>query len=210
MRIPAIGAAARGDRIGNIHGESYQGAKALKGAGMKKMPLRMLTTGAFVLAGVIAAVRSSWRAPVVPYGHNEVTVNTLLLLFFAGYALCVSAGYYVRCGDSWIAGDADRWGWLFIAHGMAMLLAAALGLLSRFGPMVGTVWTAASFPAGAFLFAAGIVLLCVGFRGIGNRRQSSVPYVLVTYIMAALFIVLGAMPALLVFVWLMGGGMNIA
>jgi hypothetical protein len=177
---------------------------------MKKVSLRILTTGAFVLAATIAAIRSSWRGPVVPYGHNEVTVNTLLLLCFAGYALYIVMQYYVRSRDSWIAGERGCWKWLVTAHGMTILLAAVLGLLSRCGPEPFTVWTAAILPAGAFLFAAGIAVLYVGFRGLGNSSKNPTPYMLVNYMIAALFIVFGAMPAFWVFIWLMGGGINLA
>ena len=197
---------------------------------MKKSALYKATVIAFVLIPLLAIVRLTYPAPTLDYGHREITVNSVFLLLFGIYALFVSIINFIRCHDSWKIGKTQWKIQLTFTYIFAFIFAVSLPFLMMFqaesynssisqGRYTSTGIDAFDpgafipglvFVSPAFLFPIGIVLFFLGFVGLHYFKLRPKSYLIIIFSTSVVFVLGGALSALLVFAWWANGGINLA
>lgn len=192
---------------------------------MKKSTLYKATVIAFVLIPLLAVVRLIYPAPTLGYGHREITVNSIFLLLFGIYAFFVSIMNFIRCYDSWKVGKTEWKIQLKFSYFIAFIFAVSLPFLMMFqAESYSSSYTSTGFEAfepgdfipnlvfvsPAFLFPIGIVLFFLGFVGLHYFKLRPKSYLIIIFSTSVVFVLGGALSALLVFAWWTGGGINVA
>jgi hypothetical protein len=201
--------------------------KIVEAKNMKKLGLNIPTIIAFFLVPVIAAVRVIYEGPSLAYGHGDITEESVLILIFAIYCFFVSAFNFIRAHKGWKHND-EQWKKLTTsAHICNIAFAISLAILTLFGQLSvnygGSFYSSSQsffellqgflymfmFVSLAWLFPLGIVLLVLGLGGLKYSKSRPKGYLVVTIITAVLFTLGGALPAFIVSMFWIGGGIVI-
>jgi hypothetical protein len=176
---------------------------------MKKSTLNILTIIAFLLIPVLALIRLNYHAPTLDYGDGQITLNSVLLLMFGIYAFFVSTGNFVRAHRSWKAGKPQWKAHDAVAYFCTLVFSVSLAFLMMFD-------TNRCFPeyflfclrivSPAFLLPVGFVLLTLGINGLFYSKTRPKAYLIITFLAFVPFTFGGVIPAFLVgLFWLTGG-----
>jgi hypothetical protein len=71
---------------------------------IKKLTLTRATILTFVFIPSLSLIFRNYYPPALNYGRGEVTLNSILFLLFAVYAVIVSGFHFFQCHNSWETG----------------------------------------------------------------------------------------------------------
>jgi hypothetical protein len=189
---------------------------------MKISPLNILTIITFLLIPVIAVARLTCSPEPLPYGNQEITLASVLLLVFGFFCFFVSTFNLLGAHRSWKAANPDWKTKTMTAYVCTLLFAIAIVFLMMFTPhrdydygsglerhgFVPEKFLAGLFlVAPAFLCPIGLVLLVLALAGLKYTNTRPRSYLVAAFVAAALFTFGGAMPAFFVAAFWLGGGL---
>lgn len=167
---------------------------------MKKFTLPIATIITFILIPLLGLIFRIYRysSPHLNYGDGAITVNSVLLLLFAIYAIVVSASHFIQCNNSWKTGNSPWKVHLLFTYIYVFTIALSLFFLMIFEDIDFTKGITKIFCISPlYLLLISITLFFLVLTGLRFLKKSSKLYLLVIF---SIFITVILLPLIAIFV----------